>query len=190
MSSIASISPASRGTRAQRDYDEPLFLVCTHGNHDKCCAKFGIPVYEKLQEASVGDQAWQCSHIGGDRFAGNLICLPARHSTTAMSHRADVPVIVDAYSRGEMFTSRSIAGAAAMREWFRSAEYFLRRHTGTACARQTSVTKADVKSDRVDRPFQRTSDGLHEIAFRGRSGTRRVTYLQIENAQLRLHNTN
>ena len=56
--------------------DHPLFLVCTHGKHDRCCARYGRILYEELREQVEEGWAWQCSHIGGDRFAGNLVCLP------------------------------------------------------------------------------------------------------------------
>ena len=54
----------------------PLFLVCTHGKHDRCCAKFGRPLYDAMREQVDEDWIWQSSHIGGDRFAGNLVVLP------------------------------------------------------------------------------------------------------------------
>ena len=54
----------------------PLFLVCTHGKHDPCCARYGRPLFEALRDELDPDWAWQVSHIGGDRFAGNLVCLP------------------------------------------------------------------------------------------------------------------
>ena len=55
--------------------ENPLFLVCTNGKRDKCCAKFGRPVYEALQE-SQGDTVWQSSHIGGHRYAPTVLFLP------------------------------------------------------------------------------------------------------------------
>ncbi len=55
---------------------QPLFLVCTHGKHDPCCARLGRPLYEALRDELDADWAWQVTHIGGDRFAGNLVCLP------------------------------------------------------------------------------------------------------------------
>jgi hypothetical protein len=54
----------------------PLLLVCTHGKHDACCARQGLPAYEALRELVDEGWVWQCSHIGGDRFAGNVVCLP------------------------------------------------------------------------------------------------------------------
>jgi hypothetical protein len=55
--------------------EQPLYLVCTNGSHDTCCAEFGRPVARTL-DAVLGDRVWECSHFGGDRFAGNLLCLP------------------------------------------------------------------------------------------------------------------
>ena len=61
---------------AGRSVDHPLFLVCTHGKHDPCCVRYGRPLYEALRDELEPDWVWQVSHIGGDRFAGNLVCLP------------------------------------------------------------------------------------------------------------------
>ncbi len=54
----------------------PLLLVCTHGKHDRCCARKGRPLYEALTEQAEEGWVWQSSHIGGDRFAGNVVFLP------------------------------------------------------------------------------------------------------------------
>jgi len=54
---------------------DPLFCVCTHGRHDACCAERGRPVVAALTQAHP-DETWEVSHIGGDRFAGNLLVLP------------------------------------------------------------------------------------------------------------------
>lgn len=54
---------------------DSLYLVCTHGRHDRCCSVRGNPVARALCGA-YGDGAWECSHIGGDRFAANIVCLP------------------------------------------------------------------------------------------------------------------
>jgi hypothetical protein len=54
---------------------EPVFAVCTHGRHDACCAELGRPLAAALSTAQP-DATWEVSHIGGDRFAGNLLVLP------------------------------------------------------------------------------------------------------------------
>ncbi len=55
--------------------EHPLFLVCTHGKHDRCCARYGRPLYDAVREQVDDAWAWQSSHLGGDRFAGNLVVL-------------------------------------------------------------------------------------------------------------------
>jgi hypothetical protein len=56
--------------------DRPVLLVCTHGKHDRCCARHGRPLYQALADLAGDDWVWQVSHVGGDRFAGNLVALP------------------------------------------------------------------------------------------------------------------
>lgn len=52
----------------------PVVLVCTHGRHDTCCAIEGRPTAAAL--AARLDEVWECSHVGGDRFAANVVVLP------------------------------------------------------------------------------------------------------------------
>ncbi|MGY1772816.1 sucrase ferredoxin [Blastococcus sp. SYSU D00813] len=54
--------------------DELTYLVCAHGGHDACCALRGRPVARGLLAA--GADVWECSHLGGDRFAANVVVLP------------------------------------------------------------------------------------------------------------------
>jgi hypothetical protein len=55
--------------------DEPVFCVCTHGRHDACCAELGRPTAAALT-LSHPEHTWEVSHVGGDRFAANLLVLP------------------------------------------------------------------------------------------------------------------
>ncbi len=52
----------------------PVYLVCTHARHDPCCAIRGRPVAAAL--AAVRSAVWECSHVGGDRFAANVLAMP------------------------------------------------------------------------------------------------------------------
>jgi hypothetical protein len=65
---------AGRSSGLDRD-ESPLFCVCTHGKHDTCCAERGRPAAAAL-EAAHREHTWEVSHIGGDRFAGNMLVLP------------------------------------------------------------------------------------------------------------------
>jgi hypothetical protein len=70
--------PAEEMTREARRSTaspDPILLVCTHGLHDTCCAMRGRPVAAALAKRWP-DAVWECSHIGGDRFAPNVVVLP------------------------------------------------------------------------------------------------------------------
>lgn len=66
---------ASLDTEGGEAYAGPLLLVCTHGVHDVCCAIKGRPVAQALS-ARWPEETWECSHLGGDRFAPNVMTLP------------------------------------------------------------------------------------------------------------------
>lgn len=59
-------------------------LVCTHGNVDAACSRFGYPIYKKLRTKYAGKvdnppthlRVWRCSHFGGHQFAPTLVDLP------------------------------------------------------------------------------------------------------------------
>lgn len=53
---------------------ERVLLVCTHGKRDACCARYGAPVAREL--AARGLPVWETTHLGGDQFAANMVCLP------------------------------------------------------------------------------------------------------------------
>lgn len=55
---------------------EPIYLVCAHSKHDTCCALRGRPVAAALNAERPG-RVWECSHVGGERFAANVLLLPA-----------------------------------------------------------------------------------------------------------------
>ena len=53
----------------------PHYFVCVNGQRDRCCARFGLPLYRRLRTL-VGERAWQITHLGGHRFAPNVLVLP------------------------------------------------------------------------------------------------------------------
>lgn len=57
-------------------YDGPLWLVCTNGRRDRCCAEAGRPVTAALAERWP-DATWETTHLGGHRFAATLLALPS-----------------------------------------------------------------------------------------------------------------
>lgn len=78
------ISKYLAGDTVDFESDDSLtrdILVCTHGNHDLCCGKYGAPFYTKalatISELSLNNiRMWRASHFGGHRFAPTAIDFP------------------------------------------------------------------------------------------------------------------
>lgn len=59
---------------------EPLVLCCTHGKHDRCCAKWGFGLYKAVAAEAAergGVDVWECTHLGGCRLSASVLTLPA-----------------------------------------------------------------------------------------------------------------
>ena len=54
---------------------EPVLLVCAHGARDRCCVEGGRPLAAELAEAGI--DVWECTHLGGHRFAATALLLPS-----------------------------------------------------------------------------------------------------------------
>ncbi len=106
---------------------EPLYLVCTHGRRDRCCALYGLPVYVEAVEAA-GAAVWQSSHLGGHRFAANVVAFP--HGLVfGRVEPGGVAEILAGYQRGAIDLS-AFRGRACYNQHVQAAEYFLRGATG------------------------------------------------------------
>jgi hypothetical protein len=108
--------------------EHPLFLVCTHGKHDPCCARFGRPLYEALRDELAPDWVWQVSHIGGDRFAGNLVCLPEGLYYGRVDRETAGPVLDEHLARRILI--RSYRGRSIYTFAVQAAERVVRERTG------------------------------------------------------------
>ncbi|MEV7006317.1 sucrase ferredoxin [Streptosporangium sp. NPDC051022] len=135
---------------------EPVFLVCTHAKRNACCARIGLPLARSLAK-SLPDRVWETSHVGGDRYAANLVCLPHGLYYGSMSQAAAIAA-ADAYRSGEIILDR-YRGRAGIPEPLQAAEHFVRAHTG-----ELSVGGVAVESSR--------SDGATTEAFVHGSGVR------------------
>lgn len=67
-------------------------FVCAHGSRDRRCGVCGPPLIEKLNEEielrGLKDQLFvsPCSHIGGHKYAGNLIVFSPDSAGTITGH--------------------------------------------------------------------------------------------------------
>jgi hypothetical protein len=108
---------------------EPVYLACTNGRHDRCCATYGRPLALALQ-ASHGELVWESSHVGGDRFAGNLVCLPDGHYFGRVEP-ADAERVVGLHRKGTIDLDHW-RGCCVDPPVVQAAEWFARRRTGLA----------------------------------------------------------
>ena len=141
----------------------PLVLVCTHGQHDSCCGRRGYPLFDALRQHE-GLDLWQCSHIGGDRFAANAVVLPwglyygpveAREAEALASSIAREELLLPSY-RGRCTMSRPV----------QAAETFIRRQTrllGRDALRFAS--REDLDEARIRVCFSDATGAMHEATI-------------------------
>lgn len=96
---VPELHPADRGAFPETA-GSPVAVVCTHGRRDACCAERGRPL-AAATAARFPDAVWESTHVGGDRFAGNLVIFPEGlvFGRVAPARGADV---IEAYTRGSI----------------------------------------------------------------------------------------
>lgn len=141
----------------------PIVLVCTHGQHDSCCGRRGYPLYDALRHHGDLD-VWQCSHIGGDRFAANAVVLPwgLYYGPVEPSSAA---ALAESVRQNEILIP-SYRGRCSMSRALQAAETFVRRATGIAGRDALRVVEREELSDERTR-FRVRDDGgaLHEVTI-------------------------
>ncbi len=105
--------------------EEPLILVCTNGRHDQCCANRGRPLIRALRESRWADHVWECSHIGGDRFAANVVVLPQSLYFGRVEPDSAVPML-EALDTGRVDLS-CYRGRTSLTLAEQAVEHFVRR---------------------------------------------------------------
>ncbi|MDQ3733972.1 MAG: sucrase ferredoxin [Actinomycetota bacterium] len=106
---------------------EPIFLVCTHARHDACCALFGRTTFTELS-AHHPNRTWETSHVGGDRFAANLVVLPEGLYYGGLDGDSALQVI-QAYRAGQLELAY-FRGASSHPAPAQAAEHYLRSELG------------------------------------------------------------
>lgn len=145
--------------RAERlgleSHAEALFLVCTHGRHDPCCAERGRPLAQAFANA-FPTQTWESSHVGGDRFAGNLVAFPHGLYFGRVGPD-DVTTVASSYLEGtisvEHFRGRSCRSMPVQ-----AAEHALRLATGFVGIDEVTLEAGQRVGDEVVATF-RTPNG-------------------------------
>jgi hypothetical protein len=141
----------------------PVVLVCTHGQRDSCCGRRGFPLYDALRTHESLD-VWQCSHIGGDRFAANAVVLPWGLYYGPVEPR-DAGALAESILRNEILVD-AYRGRSSMARTAQAAETFVRRTTGITARDALRVTARKTLPDgRIHVHLRDDAGILHEVTF-------------------------
>ncbi len=104
-------------------------LVCTHGRHDKCCAKFGQELADNLRNHLKDQQdtieVLDSSHLGGHRFAPTMIDFPAGRAYGQLTPE-EIPDYLESRKQGMVYAP-AYRGSVFLPELVQVAEAYVQR---------------------------------------------------------------
>jgi hypothetical protein len=121
-------------------WEAPLYLVCTHGKRDACCARRGRPLARALR-ATRPDETWEIGHIGGHRFAATFLAFPHGLAFGRVPAAAG-PDIVAGLERGEIALEH-LRGRAGDAWAVQAADVLVRRMLGLRAIDALTVEDVD-----------------------------------------------
>jgi hypothetical protein len=143
-----------------------MWLVCTHGRRDPCCARLGVPLYDALRHLVPADSLWQSSHHGGHRFAANLLALPYGVQLGRV-RPGDAPSVVDQIEN-RMIPLAHYRGRTLYRPEVQAAEAAVRARLGVSAI--GALSHEPTNGLRV---VFRTPTGAVDVAVEASDGPRR-----------------
>jgi hypothetical protein len=107
--------------------NDPVVAICAHGKHDQCCAVRGRSACTAIAD-EYPEFTWECSHLGGDRFAATMLVLPdglcyGRVDST------DAAGLIRLYLEGRL-DNRFLRGRTSLPHAVQAAQYFAREELG------------------------------------------------------------
>jgi hypothetical protein len=146
--------------------DEKIYIICTNGEYDTCCGKFGMPVYLDMAKGKYGSQTWEANHIGGHRFASTFVCLPHGLVYGRIREGKVAEELITQYESGNINIS-SYRGRSCHRSEVQAAEYYLRKETEISEISEF-VTKSLKKNDKKFKIkfFAKSDEAMHKIKLR------------------------
>ncbi|KUI34316.1 sucrase ferredoxin [Mycobacterium sp. IS-1496] len=139
---------------------DPVVAVCAHGRHDQCCAVRGRGAIAAIA-AAYPESAWECSHLGGDRFAATMLILPEGLCYGRVDS-TDAAELVRLYHDGRL-DNRYLRGRTSLPHAVQAAQYFAREKYGDD--RIASLSPLSVERD----------DDVHRVVLDGDAGPVEVT---------------
>lgn len=142
------------------DIGHPLLLVCAHAKRDQCCAIEGGPLARSLARTHPG-QVFECSHLGGHRFAPTALSLPGG----AVYGRLDLESATRALRLAESgaVEPRWLRGLSALPPAAQAADVALRGRLGLSDLGGVLLEDAVTQGDHTA-VYLRTVDGERWVA--------------------------
>jgi hypothetical protein len=154
------LDPRERATFSGDPEGEPLFAVCTHGRRDPCCAERGRPLAGAAAAVSR-EVVWESTHVGGDRFAGNLVAFP--HGLYfGRVDPGEVAELMHAYHEGRVSPLHRYRGRSSHPFPVQAAERALRERLGLDRIDAVTPHRIARQRDEVEIEFA-TERGPHRV---------------------------
>ena len=115
------------GTKAA----DPTMFICTHSGRDTCCAIHGRALLSAVHAAlpaEVRATVWECSHLGGHRFAPTALTIPSGAVWGRLSPERALEIHADAFACD--ITPESYRGRSTWPQPLQAAEAHVRRQIG------------------------------------------------------------
>ena len=107
----------------ERSSEQVLFM-CANAKRDACCARIGGAVARDLATGPYSDRVWECSHLGGHRFAATALLLPFGTVFGRLDAESTRAVLDDA-QHGQLALPH-YRGRSALPRWHQAAEIAVR----------------------------------------------------------------
>jgi hypothetical protein len=157
-------------------YDGALFCVCTNGRHDACCAERGRPIAKALDQAHP-DETWEVSHVGGDRFAGNMVVLPQGLYYGRLDPVSAIAV-AGSHLAGELDLDH-LRGRSSQPMPVQAAEIFLRRELGVTREADVVLTALSRSGELAEATFA-VAGATYDVRVRTTSDPATATRLTCQ----------
>jgi hypothetical protein len=162
----------------------PIFLVCTNGKRDACCALRGRALMAAISTAEP-EALWETTHLGGHRFAANLVCLPDGIVYGRVRPK-DGPRLIGAYRDGRL-DAELLRGRSAWPPAAQAAEIELRRSLGLSGVGDLRLSGLDGDAEAATVAFVVPDGTTHLVAMRAEAGEPRPTSCRGDKLEAPIH---
>ena len=106
---------------------DPTMFICTHSGRDACCAIHGralISAVHAVLPPEIRPSVWECSHLGGHRFAPTALTIPSGAVWGRLTPERAIEIHAAAFARE--ITTESYRGRSAWPQPLQAAEAHVR----------------------------------------------------------------